>query len=371
MAIKINWNDLQKRFVGTTEIVRVYKAGVQVRPDTVPPVFDDYLCFEGNVWETDWIWLEEEWDADGHWRFEYSYDKSTRTEYDPWDWLDISNWAKVYFRAITLTPDYSFSSNNFFQFYTSTNSWIKVSGNVTTMLCRDGTTTLSYYCFYRLFYWCNIVTAPTLPATTLDSNCCEQMFADTNITTAPVLPAIVYSGCYRGMFSWCTNLTTAPTLPATTMAYGCYEGMFNGCTSLITPPSLPATTLAQNCYGYMFQGCTSLTTVPQLPATTIDGGCYRGMFNGCTSLTALPSLPATRVWWACYESMFNGCTSIKLSATQTWEYQTPYRIPTTWQWDASNPWPSGWDRYMFDNTGGTFTWAPSINTTYYTSNTII
>ncbi len=37
MAIKINWQDLKKRFINWQEIVRVYKAGYQVRPDTVPP----------------------------------------------------------------------------------------------------------------------------------------------------------------------------------------------------------------------------------------------------------------------------------------------------------------------------------------------
>lgn len=368
MAIKINWQDLKKRFINWQEIVRVYKAGAQVRPDTVPPVFDDYLCFEGNVWETDYVYLLEDWDVYGEGVFEYSYDKSTRTEYEPWEQLDVSDWAKVYFRAIATTV----ASTNGFQFHTSTTSWIKVSWDVTTILCRDGTTTLPSNCFYRLFFGCNIVTAPTLPATTLATGCYSQMFAGTNITTAPTLPATTLADeCYYGMFDWCTNLTTAPTLPATTMASRCYEGMFYWCTSLTTPPTLPATTLAGSCYESMFQGCTSLTTVPQLPATTIDGNCYKSMFAWCTSLTALPSLPTTRVRRACYESMFNGCTSIKLSATQTWEYQTPYRIPTTWQWDASDPWPSGWAMYMFEDTWGTFTWTPTVNVTYYTSNTVI
>ena len=128
-----------------------------------------------------------------------------------------------------------------------------------------------------------------------------------------------------------------------TMANNCYNGMFYGCTSLTTAPELPATTLVENCYGYMFQGCTSLTTAPELPATTLASSCYRNMFNGCTK--------------------------IKLSTTQTGEYQTAYRIPTsgtgTTATDALTE--------MFDYTGGTFIGTPSINTTYYlsTSNTVV
>jgi hypothetical protein len=65
--------------------------------------------------------------------------------------------------------------------------------------------------------------------------------------------------------------------------------------------------------------------------------------------------------------MFYGCSLIKLSTTQVDEYQTEYRIPfsgtgTT----ASNALGS-----MFANTGGTFTGTAIINTTYYTSNTVI
>jgi hypothetical protein len=59
--------------------------------------------------------------------------------------------------------------------------------------------------------------------------------------------------------------------------------------------------------------------------------------------------------------MFNGCTNIKLSQTQSDEYQTSYRIPYTGDGvDASEALVD-----MFANTGGTFTGTPTINTTYY------
>ena len=176
--------------------------------------------------------------------------------------------------------------------------------------------------------------------------------------------------CYANMFYSCTSLTTAPELPATTLAGYCYAHMFNGCNSLTTAPELPATTMASYCYNGMFQGCTSLTTAPELPATTLVSGCYYYMFNGCNSLTTAPELPATTLVSGCYYCMFQGCTKIKLSTTQTGEYQTAYRIPTSGTGTSS---ATSALSNMFASTGGTFTGTPSINTTYYlsTSNTVV
>ena len=83
MAIKINWNDLQKRFVGSTEIVRVYKAGYQVRPDIVPPT-PNYLKFTapgglGN------ISLSGSWTA----TLEISTDGTTWSDYTRWVDIDL------------------------------------------------------------------------------------------------------------------------------------------------------------------------------------------------------------------------------------------------------------------------------------------
>ena len=128
------------------------------------------------------------------------------------------------------------------------------------------------------------------------------------------------------------------------------------------------TTILSNwCFSSLFNWCTSLTTAPKLPATTLDTYCYYSMFLNCTNLTTLPKLPATTLTDYCYYQMFYGCSKIKLSTTQTWEYQTPYRIPTTWEWTAI----SGALNNMFTSTWWDFTWTPTINTTYYTSNTVI
>lgn len=149
------------------------------------------------------------------------------------------------------------------------------------------------------------------------------------------------------------------------MAEECFAGLFMGCTSLTQAPALPAMTLTNNCYCYMFQDCTSLTQAPALPATTLALGCYDEMFYGCTSLTQAPALPAMTLTDICYFHMFDGCTSLKLSTTQTDEYTQEYRIPSsgtgTTATDALTD--------MFTGTGGTFTGTPTINTTYYLSNT--
>jgi hypothetical protein len=173
---------------------------------------------------------------------------------------------------------------------------------------------------------------------------------------------------FNSMFYNCTALTKAPELPATTLADNCYASMFVGCTNLIIAPELPATTLTLSCYGSMFHGCTNLTNPPKLPATTLAEACYMDMFAGCTNLIAVPELPATNLIKYCYFQMFQECAKIKLSTTQTGDYQTAYRIPTSGTGATAT---NNTMIYMFSDTGGTFTGNPAINTTYYTSNTVV
>lgn len=147
----------------------------------------------------------------------------------------------------------------------------------------------------------------------------------------------------------------------------CFCYLFRGAANLTTPPELPSTTLVNYCYRSIFYNCTWLTTAPSLPATTMTAYCYGQMFYGCSSLTTIPKLPATTMANYCYTSMFNGCSLVKFSSTQTWDYQTEYRIPTSWTGTTS----TNWNNSMFNNTWWTYTSAPAINTTYYTSNTVV
>ena len=226
-------------------------------------------------------------------------------------------------------------------------------------------TTLGSYCYYSMFQNCtSLTTAPELPATTLGTYCYQNMFYNcTRLTQAPELPATILSDyCYQGMFQSCKNLTQAPALPATTLANYCYQHMFSGCTSLTQAPELPATTLASSCYRNMFQSCTNLTQAPALPATTLANNCYQGMFQSCKNLTQAPALPATTLANYCYRQMFSSCTSLKISETQSSEYPTAWRIPSSGTISST---ATSWNVDMLTGTGGTFTSDPSINTTYY------
>lgn len=146
----------------------------------------------------------------------------------------------------------------------------------------------------------------------------------------------------------------------------CYVALFYNCTSLTTPPSLPGR-ISSHYYDNMFYWCTSLITVPELPATALGTYCYQNMFAWCTSLITLPSLPATALADYCYKWMFSWCSKIKISTSQTGDYQTAYRVPTTWSGTTAGSALND----MFRNTWWTFKGTPTINTTYYTSNQVI
>lgn len=226
---------------------------------------------------------------------------------------------------------------------------IRCEGNIENLLdcvtVADGNSpVMGEHCFASLFNGCyELITAPDLPSTNLTKY------------------------CYASMFEGCSQLTTAPDLPATTLADGCYRSMFAGCYKLTKAPDLKATNLTYSCYYSMFNHCTSLTIPPELPATALEQLCYGSMFRRCTSLIALPALRATSLMISCYSGMFVNCTGIKLSTTQTGEYQTPYRIPTS----GTGTTASSALNNMFKGTGGTFTGTPEIDTTYYASNAVI
>lgn len=320
MAIKINGQDLSKRMFNGVEVSKVMKNWAQVRPDTIPPTpWADCLCFTANTSLSTVRLIKNGNPAVVS--LETSTDWTTWNAYTIWDTITLTNaWDKLYWRNTSETDtQFSTSVGVNTSTYIFQMSWsIAASWDVTTLLNKNWTTTLSDYCFTSLFQWCSVLTTPPkLPATTIATY------------------------CYYAMFANCSSLTRVPELPATTMETCCYMNMFNGCTSLTTPTALPATTLAAWCYSNMFIRCTSLSALPMLSATTLTAGCYF--------------------------QMFRYCNNIKLSTTQTWEYQNEYRIPTVWT--STYVWNCVYQ--MFGETGWTFTWEPSINTTYYTSNTII
>ena len=403
MAIKINWQDLQKRFINWQEILRVYKNWGQIRPETVPPTAD-YLCFTANTAGST-IKLNGSSSLTQRY-FEYSWDWTTWTDYAlnsrrEWEVITFTNvWDKLYFRNKSETVIPRFSNLTYQRRFTMTWS-IAASWDINYMLCKystdsfpynDWSNNTPYYCglfksckaltsapklpittvvprcYSDMFYWCTwLLTAPELPATTLASHCYSNMFYYcTSLTTAPALPATTLAPyCYSSMFNYCTSLTTAPTLSSTSLAGYCYQGMFAHCASLRTSPALPATTLAPYCYQSMFRE-SGLVNPPALPATTIAEACYSLMFMN-TNINKFVALPATQLEQNCYTAMYSYCSNLRMSDTQWWDFQNEYRIPVSWTWiDATNS-----TYNMFNNIWQTPTATPSINTTYYTSNTVI
>lgn len=239
-------------------------------------------------------------------------------------------------------------------------------------------TTMQASCYQNMFNNCtNLVNGPVFTVSTTASSCCNNMFYGCTKLTNPSITlsaTTVTSSCYSSMFCNCKAITATLALPATTLNTNCYEYMYQGCTALttITIPSgktvpLPATTLKNYCYRGMFYGCTALTTMFKLPATTLGTYCYSRMFRGCTKLEQLPALPVTTVSNQAYYQMFYGCSKIMLSTTQTGNYQTAYRIPTS----GTGTFGTNSGYQMFTSTGGTFKNTAAVNTTYYTSNTVI
>ena len=319
------------------------------------PIPTDSILFAGDTSDFTLKATNKTWNG----TVEYSTDKNT---WSTWDGSEISSAdKKLYLRGKNNTTFYTTKA---VQFVLSANAGCY--GNINTLLDYENPpTTLASSCYREMFYDCTLLTtAPELPATTLAYACYSSMFYGCrSLTAAPALPATTLAErCYYNMFGGCKSLTTAPELPAEILADYCYYSMFQGCTSLTTAPELPAIALVDSCYCNMFYGCRSLTTAPALPATTLTIQCYRGMFLGCTSLTTAPTLPATTLADRCYQGMFSYCRGLKISASQTGEYTTAWRIPSTGEIAAE---ATDWNTDMLTNTGGTFTANPSINTTYY------
>lgn len=243
-----------------------------------------------------------------------------------------------------------------------------------------GATGFGDKCCKRMFYGCTSLTQSYVPSKWSDpvqagDYCFSEMYCGCTkliFARAMVFSALGEGSLYR-MYAACTSLETAPAIADTyqlvsspSLGDKCCEGMFAGCTKLISPPELSAATLAASCYKQMFEGCVKLEHVPFLPATTLADLCYSRMFAGCTKLADIPVLPATDLQDDSYVEMFDGCSLIKLSEIQTGEYVNAYRIPSSGTGTGSGEMSD-----MFKSTGGTFTGTPQLNTTYYTSNTVV
>lgn len=189
-----------------------------------------------------------------------------------------------------------------------------------------------------------------------------------NVDFDIILPYTTYTpSCFQFAFRRCTSMRKAPDLLASSIPSGCCNEMFLGCTSLVNPPIIAAQSVDIKGCLKMFSDCSNLTSVPVLNVTSVAQESLSSMFYGCRSLTALPALYSLSLGTSSYVSMFSGCSGIKISTTQSDEYQYEYRIPYT----GTGTVGTNSLNNMFLGTGGTFVGTPTINTTYYTSNTVI
>lgn len=163
----------------------------------------------------------------------------------------------------------------------------------------------------------------------------------------------------KGNIEMLLDYATAEAGGHPSMGASCFINLFKNCTALATPPGLPAIDLSEKCYAFMFYGCSHLVAAPELPAQTIPRMAYYAMFSYCPSLVYLPVINATSGGSSPCANMFASCQKIKLSTETDVEYVQPYKLSV----DNNNG--------MFKDTGGAFTGNPTINTTYYVSNTNI
>lgn len=117
----------------------------------------------------------------------------------------------------------------------------------------------------------------------------------------------------------------------------------------------------------MFWGCDALISGPDLSTLVLSPACLLEFYYNCKGIEVLPRFAQSSFGMMACASMFYGCEKIKLSETQTGEYQTEYRLPAVGTGINAGSALQG----MFTATGGAFRGTPLINTAYYTSNAVV
>lgn len=138
---------------------------------------------------------------------------------------------------------------------------------------------------------------------------------------------------------------------------------------LVNAPKINFEEIGDRAFISAFSSCKNLTSLPSLPAAVVGVYGYSYMFLS-TAISSLPKLPAISVRSYGYSSMFQS-TNIKLSLTQTGEYQYPFRVPAKGNGNFEN--------YALNNmvkdTKGTYTGDADGtiqgNTTYYTDKPLV
>ena len=206
--------------------------------------------------------------------------------------ISVSSGDVVYFKGDN-SKYYNENASYAAYFSTSTGTLFNAKGNIMSLINSVNFENLDAlsdtYAFHSLFKGCKgLVSANQLllPAETLT-------FA-----------------CYYGMFYGCTGLTSAPVLPATALESVCYSKMFYNCKSLTTAPELPATTLPAACYDQMFYGCSSLNYIKCLATDFSATNCTSEWLRNVASTGTFIKSTDMNNWSTGYDGIPTGWTVI-------------------------------------------------------------
>ena len=283
------WTAEKIYYQGSSNFIRAYQ-GTELVWEKPSPT-SNYITFTAKATNST-IGLEH---LSSNQTLEYSYDGN--------NWFNMTTDTSITLSSI---DNYIYvrgvlSSNNTNSNYTqfTMTGDIKASGNINYLWNKDNPNEpLKQYCGKGLFMSCSAlkdVSELELPATTLAGDCYYNMFTFTSITTAPALPAeTLANNCYSFMFSYCSSLTTAPILPATTLVSSCYTYMFSYCGSLNYIKCLATDISAGNCTNNWVTGVASTGTFVKdnnMTGWTVDS--RNGIPNGWTVEDNMPYLRFT------------------------------------------------------------------------------
>lgn len=231
----------------------------------------------------------------------------------------------------------TFSTTNSKYYNFTCSSDINVSGNIMTLLDKNGLSTiLPWYCFYNLF----------ANMTKLD-----------NFGLVMKAKNIGFYSCF-GMFYQCSGLTNPPDFSyVETIGTDGLAWAFHGCSNLIDPPDLSNVITIGHEGLYCCFLSSGLVTAPDLNNVTSIG--YSGMasaFNGCSALVEGPDLSnVTSVGNEALSSCFSACSSIYEVTAPNISDLTVDNILNNWLYNAGTSVPSGVTKVVNIPTGTTIT----------------
>lgn len=235
------------------------------------------------------------------------------------------------------TTSWRYSDSDYVRFVINSGN---VSGNIASLFGYVSTPP-AYACF-NMFSGCGIVDASKLelPWTTLSEWCFGRMFLNcTKLTEPPYLPAeTAVNSCYRLMFRQCTALKKISKMGCKHLAFASHYGMYQLCKGLekVTLPLFD--TYDNQALSFMFNGCSGLKELTvECPEVLSTKNMFYGLAGNCMNLERFTCLA---------KNSTANCTEKWLGANASYaaEHATFIKHPdaTFWQTDSISGIPSGW-----------------------------